>query len=86
MTRSIRILGVDPGLRRTGWGLIAIAGNDLSFIAAGTVKAPLDGELAMRLLALKGTRRSYRLTAEACFRLAVRADLEAKKREKRKSR
>lgn len=52
MTRSIRILGVDPGLRRTGWGLIAIAGNDLSFIAAGTVKAPLDGELATRLLAL----------------------------------
>jgi crossover junction endodeoxyribonuclease RuvC len=52
MTSPIRILGVDPGLRRTGWGLIAITGNELSFIAAGTVKAPLDGELAMRLLAL----------------------------------
>ncbi len=48
----IRILGVDPGLRRTGWGLIVLRGNSLSFLAAGTVKAPLDGELAHRLVAL----------------------------------
>jgi crossover junction endodeoxyribonuclease RuvC len=52
MSVPIRILGVDPGLRRTGWGLITIAGNALDFIAAGTVKAPLDGELAHRLLVL----------------------------------
>jgi crossover junction endodeoxyribonuclease RuvC len=48
----IRILGIDPGLRRTGWGLISIAGNTLAFVASGTVKAPLDGELAVRLAAL----------------------------------
>jgi crossover junction endodeoxyribonuclease RuvC len=48
----IRILGVDPGLRRTGWGVIEIRGNALSFVAAGTVRAPLDGELAQRLAAL----------------------------------
>ena len=52
MAPPIRILGVDPGLRRTGWGLIAISGNSLTFIAAGTVRAPLDGDLASRLLAL----------------------------------
>jgi crossover junction endodeoxyribonuclease RuvC len=52
MAQPIRILGVDPGLRRTGWGVIAMAGNALSFIAAGTVRAPLDGELAARLLVL----------------------------------
>ena len=52
MGPSIRILGVDPGLRSTGWGVVAINGNALSFVAAGTVKAPLDGELAARLLAL----------------------------------
>jgi len=52
MNRPIRVLGVDPGLRRTGWGIIALAGNALSFVAAGTIKAPLDGELAGRLLAL----------------------------------
>jgi crossover junction endodeoxyribonuclease RuvC len=52
MSVTIRILGVDPGLRRTGWGMIAMTGNNLAFVAAGTVKAPLDGELAARLLAL----------------------------------
>ena len=49
MTPTIRILGVDPGLRATGWGVVAIKGNALSFIAAGTVKAPTEGELAHRL-------------------------------------
>jgi crossover junction endodeoxyribonuclease RuvC len=52
MRATIRILGVDPGLRRTGWGLIAVTGNALAFVAAGTVRAPLEGELAHRLLAL----------------------------------
>jgi crossover junction endodeoxyribonuclease RuvC len=49
---TIRIIGVDPGLRRTGWGIIGVKGNELAFIAAGTVRAPVDGELAARLLAL----------------------------------
>jgi crossover junction endodeoxyribonuclease RuvC len=52
MASTIRILGVDPGLRRTGWGIVTVAGNALGFVAAGTVKAPLDGELAGRLLAI----------------------------------
>lgn len=52
MANAIRILGVDPGLRRTGWGVVTIRGNELAFVAAGTVKAPLDGELAYRLAAL----------------------------------
>jgi crossover junction endodeoxyribonuclease RuvC len=52
MSATIRILGVDPGLRRTGWGVVAVTGNTLSFVASGTVKAPLDGELAGRLAVL----------------------------------
>ncbi len=52
MAETIRILGIDPGLRRTGWGLVAMRGNALSFLASGTIKAPLDGELAHRLVAL----------------------------------
>jgi crossover junction endodeoxyribonuclease RuvC len=52
MSPPIRILGVDPGLRRTGWGVLAVSGNALSFVAAGTVRAPLDGALAARLAAL----------------------------------
>jgi crossover junction endodeoxyribonuclease RuvC len=48
----IRILGIDPGLRRTGWGLVACAGNNLAFIACGVV-APDEGlEMAARLAAL----------------------------------
>ena len=52
MQQAIRILGVDPGLRRTGWGVVTMRGNTLGFVAAGTIKAPLDGELAARLLAI----------------------------------
>jgi crossover junction endodeoxyribonuclease RuvC len=52
MSVTIRILGVDPGLRRTGWGVVAVTGNSLAFVASGTVRAPLDGELADRLAAL----------------------------------
>ena len=37
MTRPIRILGIDPGLRRTGWGMVEIAGNRLSFLGCGSV-------------------------------------------------
>jgi crossover junction endodeoxyribonuclease RuvC len=37
----IRILGIDPGLRKCGWGIIEILGSRLSFIACGTV-APSD--------------------------------------------
>lgn len=52
MDRPIRILGVDPGLRRTGWGVIELSGSALSFVAAGTVRAPVEGSLAQRLRAL----------------------------------
>ena len=37
MQETIRIIGIDPGLRRTGWGLIEARGNALRFIASGTV-------------------------------------------------
>lgn len=52
MNPPIRILGVDPGLRRTGWGVIVMRGNSLFFVAAGTIRAPLDGEMAARLAVL----------------------------------
>lgn len=45
----IRILGIDPGLRATGWGVVTIRGNALAFVAAGTIKTPTEGELAGRL-------------------------------------
>jgi crossover junction endodeoxyribonuclease RuvC len=48
----IRILGLDPGLRRTGWGLVDVAGSKLSFVACGTVLPPEEASLAMRLARL----------------------------------
>ena len=48
----IRILGIDPGLRRTGWGVIESEGNRLVFIACGSVEPPDDLPLASRLLAI----------------------------------
>src|SRR5215468_8496420 len=54
----IRILGIDPGLRRTGWGVVAIEGNRLSFLACGSVATDDGAELAVRLLAIHdGLRR-----------------------------
>ena len=52
MTGPIRILGIDPGLRRTGWGAICCEGNRLSFLASGTVTSSDTGSLAERLVDL----------------------------------
>src|SRR6476620_9375164 len=48
----VRILGIDPGLRRTGWGVIEIDGNRLVFIGCGSVEPPAGVPLASRLLAI----------------------------------
>lgn len=45
MTETIRILGIDPGLRHTGWGLIEKTGSRLSWIAHGTIS--VDPKLPM---------------------------------------
>jgi len=46
---AVRILGIDPGLRRTGWGLIESSGPRLSFIAAGTIRPRENAALPDRL-------------------------------------
>ncbi|HEV8679208.1 MAG TPA: crossover junction endodeoxyribonuclease RuvC [Stellaceae bacterium] len=48
----MRVLGLDPGLRHTGWGVIDVAGNRLSHVADGVVHAPVDLPLAERLVGL----------------------------------
>src|ERR1700694_4608925 len=48
----VRILGIDPGLRRTGWGVIEIDGNRLTFVGCGSVEPPEGLPLASRLLAI----------------------------------
>src|SRR5215203_1567615 len=52
MARPIRILGIDPGLRRTGWGMVVIDGNRLSYVACGSLATDDKAALAMRLLSI----------------------------------
>jgi crossover junction endodeoxyribonuclease RuvC len=45
-------LGLDPGLRKTGWGVIELSGSQLSHVANGTVSTTNSLSLAERLLQL----------------------------------
>ena len=45
----VRILGIDPGLRNTGWGMIATDGTRLSFLGCGTIHSDGKAVLAERL-------------------------------------
>jgi crossover junction endodeoxyribonuclease RuvC len=51
-TEAIRIIGIDPGLRRTGWGVIDSEGTRLSYVASGLITSASDDPLAYRLRAL----------------------------------
>lgn len=48
----MRLIGLDPGLRLTGWGVIDVDGNRLRHVAHGVVKVPGEQTLAKRLCAL----------------------------------
>jgi crossover junction endodeoxyribonuclease RuvC len=52
MRRLIRILGIDPGLRCTGWGLIESDGNRLIYVACGAVETNERAELCERLVSI----------------------------------
>lgn len=48
---TLRILGIDPGLRVTGFGIIEQSGQTLSYVASGCIRSG-DGELPQRLKVL----------------------------------
>ena len=50
--RPLRILGLDPGLRCTGWGVVAVDGARLAHVAHGVIKPDEKAEFAVRLLTL----------------------------------
>lgn len=68
MNMPIRILGLDPGLRRTGWGVIACEGARISHVAHGVI-APKDS--------LPFAERLYTLFAEIEAVIAAHAPDEA---------
>ncbi|MEO1041365.1 MAG: crossover junction endodeoxyribonuclease RuvC [Pseudomonadota bacterium] len=49
MSQGVRILGIDPGLRHTGWGLVGSEGSRLRYIACGRIATIVEGEMAQRL-------------------------------------
>ncbi len=49
MNQSERILGIDPGSRITGYGLIDVQGSQLRFVACGTVRTHVTYPFAYRL-------------------------------------
>jgi len=52
MRGPIRILGVDPGLRRCGWGVVVADGARLTHVAHGVIAPPVTGAMAARLIRL----------------------------------
>ncbi len=52
MSETVRIIGIDPGLRHTGWGIIGAQNNRLSFVASGTIETDSTAPLAERLKTL----------------------------------
>jgi crossover junction endodeoxyribonuclease RuvC len=48
----IRILGIDPGLRRTGWGVVEVDGNRLTYVACGSLATDDQAALAVRLVTI----------------------------------
>ncbi|MEK7802018.1 MAG: crossover junction endodeoxyribonuclease RuvC [Pseudomonadota bacterium] len=45
----MRILGIDPGLENTGWGIIDVDGSRLIFVAAGVIRSKSSEEMGVRL-------------------------------------
>src|SRR6185503_3194223 len=53
----IRVLGIDPGLRITGFGVLDKTGSKLVYVTSGCIKTPAAGNLALRLKSiLEGLR------------------------------
>lgn len=48
----MRFLGIDPGLNKTGWGVINFANNQFTYIAAGVIETDFKDHLSQRLLVI----------------------------------
>jgi len=73
-SNTIRILGIDPGLRRTGWGVIESDGVRLGYVASGHITSDGEADLAWRLrelyegiLGVIGTWKPIEVAVEETF-------------------
>ena len=53
MATLIRILGIDPGLQHTGWGIIESDGHRIKYIASGVCHSKAEHPMPDRLLAIQ---------------------------------
>ena len=81
MGGPLRLIGIDPGLRHTGWGIIESEGSRLVHIANGTIRPEVSAELAERLRQLfKGLQEvltAYEPGAAAVEKTFVNKDANA---------
>ena len=70
MPAAVRYLGIDPGLRSTGWGVIEQSGSKLRHIADGTISSNASLSLAERLVQIEAGLEAV-LAAHAPERAAV---------------
>jgi crossover junction endodeoxyribonuclease RuvC len=73
----MRVIGIDPGLRNLGWGIVDVAGNKVVHVANGICKSEA-GELAQRLLSLhrqlEAVLREFQPTTAAVEKTFVNKD------------
>lgn len=74
----MRVIGVDPGLRNMGWGVIEATGPRLTHVANGICRSDGDADLATRLLSLHSQLtevfRTYQPEAAAVEQTFVNKD------------
>lgn len=70
-----RILGIDPGLNNTGWGIIDVSGNSMRFIAGGIIKTtnkmPDSERLGIIYAGLEEVLHQYKPTDSAVEEVVV---------------
>jgi len=49
MIQPLTLIGIDPGLRHTGWGVVTLRRNQLAFVGAGRISPEPDLPMATRL-------------------------------------
>jgi crossover junction endodeoxyribonuclease RuvC len=71
---SVRILGIDPGLRVTGFGIIDKTGHRILYVTSGCVRTPSAGSLPERIAVILGslgeviaTHRPHQVAVEKVF-------------------
>jgi crossover junction endodeoxyribonuclease RuvC len=50
LSTTVRVIGIDPGTRHMGWGVLARTGTRVEHVAHGVIDVDLDGTLAERLV------------------------------------